>query len=195
MHTGSVLTTRLFDKSQTKKQNKFSIQLMERNFIRSSPGINIRTALFNIFLCDLFFIMDDISFASYADDNTPYTVGNDMEDVIFKLQNSAKILFQWFMDNRTKSNPDKCHFICSTNDTVNLIIDNQIIDNSICEKLLGVKSDYELRFNAQIDDICKKTGFKLNALSRIAPYMDFNKKRLVNAFFISQLLPFDLDVL
>ena len=195
MHTGSVLTTRLFDKSQTKKQNKFSIQLMERNFIRSSPGINIRTALFNIFLCDLFFIMDDISFASYADDNTPYTVGNDMEDVIFKLQNSAKILFQWFMDNQTKSNPDKCHFVCSTNDTVNLIIDNQIIDNSICEKLLGLKSDYELRFNAQIDDICKKTGFKLNALSRIAPYMNFNKKRLVNAFFISQLLPFDLDVL
>ena len=195
MHTGSVLTTRLFDKSQTKKQNKFSIQLMERNFIRSSPGINIRTALFNIFLCDLFFIMDDISFASYADDNTPYTVGNDMEDVIFKLQNSAKILFQWFMDKQTKSNPDKCHFVCSTNDTVNLIIDNQIIDNSICEKLLGLKSDYELRFNAQIDDICKKTGFKLNALSRIAPYMNFNKKRLVNAFFISQLLPFDLDVL
>ena len=195
MHTGSVLTTRLFDKSQTKKQNKFSIQLMERNFIRSSPGINIRTALFNIFLCDLFFIMDDISFASYADDSTPYTVGNDMEDVIFKLQNSAKILFQWFKDNQTKSNPDKCHFVCSTNDTVNLIIDNQIIDNSICEKLLGLKSDYELRFNAQIDDICKKTGFKLNALSRIAPYMDFNKKRLVNAFFISQLLPFDLDVL
>ena len=27
--------------------------------------------LFNIFLCDLFFIMDDIDFASYADDNTP----------------------------------------------------------------------------------------------------------------------------
>ena len=195
MHTGSVLTTRLFDKSQTKKQNKFSIQLVERNFIRSSPRINIRAALFDIFLCDLFFIMDDISFASYADDNTPYTVGNDMEDVIFKLQNSAKILFQWFMDDQTKSNPDKCHFFCSTNDTVNLIIDNQIIDNSICEKLLGLKSDYELRFNAQIDDICKKTEFKLNALSRIAPYMDFNKKRLVNAFFISQSLPFDLDVL
>ena len=35
-----------------------------------------------------------------------------------------------------KANPDKCHFICSTNDTVNLIVENQIIDNSKCEKLL-----------------------------------------------------------
>ena len=47
----------------------------------------------NIFLCDLFFIMDDNDFANYADDNTPYARGNDMECVIFKLQNSSKILF------------------------------------------------------------------------------------------------------
>ena len=30
--------------------------------------------------------MDDIDFASYADDNTPYTIGMVMEDVNFKLQ-------------------------------------------------------------------------------------------------------------
>ena len=80
--------------------------------------------------------MDDIDFASYADDNTPCTVRNDMEDVIFKLQNLSKILFQYFMDNQMKANPDKCDFICSTNDTVNLVVENQIIDNSKCEKFL-----------------------------------------------------------
>ena len=100
--------------------------------------------------------MDDIDFASYSDDN--------------KLQNLSKILFQWFMDNQMKTNRDKCHFICSTNDTVNLIVENQIIDNSECEKLLGVKFDYKLTFNAHIDDIRKKAGLKLNPLSRIAPW-------------------------
>ena len=49
--------------------------------------------LFSIFLCDLFFIMDDNYFASYADNNTPYIIGNDMEDVIFKFQNLSKTLF------------------------------------------------------------------------------------------------------
>ena len=34
--------------------------------------------------------------------------------------------------------------ICSTTDKVNLIVENQIIDNSKCEKLLGVKFDYKL---------------------------------------------------
>ena len=131
--------------------------------------------------------MDDIDFASHVDDNTPYTIGSNIETVIFKLKNSSKILFQWFMDNQMKANPDMCHFICSTNDTVNLIAENQIIDNSTCEKLLGVKFDYKLTFNALIDDICKKAGFKLNALSRIAPYMDFYVSiQLLSFIIISQ---------
>ena len=77
--------------------------------------------------------MDNIDFASYVDDNTPCTIGNNMEDVIFKLQNPLKILFQWFMDKHMKDNPDKCHFLCNTNDTVNLIVENQVIDKSKCE--------------------------------------------------------------
>ena len=35
--------------------------------------------------------MDDIDFKSYADDNTPYTIGNHMEDVAFKLQNQIQV--------------------------------------------------------------------------------------------------------
>ena len=64
-----------------------------------------------MFLCDLFFIMNDIDFASYADDNAPYTIGNSMEDVILKLRNSSTILFQWFMDNQVKANPDKYFYL------------------------------------------------------------------------------------
>ena len=41
--------------------------------------------LFNIFLFDLFFIMNDVEFASYADDNTPFFVGVDLSDIILKL--------------------------------------------------------------------------------------------------------------
>ena len=66
---------------------------MGKNFIQSFPEINFRAYLFNNFLCDLFFIKNDIDFARYADDNTPYTIGNDMEDVISKLQNSSKTAF------------------------------------------------------------------------------------------------------
>ena len=50
--------------------------------------------LFNIFLCDLFLIMENIDIASYADDNTPYTTGNSMKEVIQKLENAAKTGFK-----------------------------------------------------------------------------------------------------
>ena len=38
--------------------------------------------LFNIFLCDLFLIVENIDIAFYADGNTPYTIGNSLEEVI-----------------------------------------------------------------------------------------------------------------
>ena len=48
--------------------------------------------------------MNNVDFVSYADDNTPFFVGNDLDDVIFKLQNASKTLFQWFNDNQMKAN-------------------------------------------------------------------------------------------
>ena len=38
--------------------------------------------LFNIFLTDFFFISNEVDIASYADDNTPYVVADDINGVI-----------------------------------------------------------------------------------------------------------------
>ena len=59
--------------------------------------------------------MEKIDIASYADDNTPCTTGNSIEEVIQKLENAAKTLFQWFSDNQMKASPDKYHVLCSSN--------------------------------------------------------------------------------
>ena len=50
--------------------------------------------LFNIFLCDLFFSMNETDFASYADDNTLYVTGKSTEDVINSLENVSIKLFK-----------------------------------------------------------------------------------------------------
>ena len=59
--------------------------------------------------------MNNIEFASYADDNTLFFICKDVDDVISKLQNISKTFFQWFNFNQMKVSPDKCHFICSSN--------------------------------------------------------------------------------
>ena len=127
--------------------------------------------------------MENTEIASYADDNTPCTTENSIEEVIQKSENAAKVLIQQFSDNEKKANPGKC----SSNSEVSLTIENQKIKNCKFEKLLGIQLDSKLNFNSHIHNICQKTGQKLNAITRITPYMDFPKRRLlVNTFFHSQ---------
>ena len=93
-------------------------------------GFILGPLLFNIFLCNLFLIMENIVIASYADDNTPYTTRNSIEEVIQKLENPAQTLFQCFRDNQMKANPDKCHFLYNSNSDVSLTIETEKIKNS-----------------------------------------------------------------
>ena len=143
--------------------------------------------LFNIFLCDLFLIMNKVDFSSYADDNTSYVIVNGIKKAINSLKEASDKLSYWFANNQMKANPDKCHLLTSSSDKVSICVDNCNIKSSKCEKLLGIKIDIKLNFNTHVDEICKKAGQKLNALSRVTPYMDLSKRcLLLNAFFISQ---------
>ena len=66
-------------------------------------------------------------------------------------------------------------------------MDNCNIKRSKWEKLLGIKIDNKLNFNTHADKTRKKAGEKLNALSRVTPYMYLPKRHILsNAFFISQ---------
>ena len=135
----------------------------------------------------MFFAMKDVDFASYADDNTPYVSSDCLEAVIRMLENDSIKLFKWFSDNMTKANKDKCHLIVTSNEYVSMKLANIEIENSNCEKLLGVKTDSKLNFKEHLDGIIKKASRKINALFRIAPSMNFGKRRLfMNSFFTSQ---------
>ena len=57
----------------------------------SIPG----SLLFNIFLCDLFYITSGTDFASYADDSTPYVSADTIDQVIKKLETASVKLFKW----------------------------------------------------------------------------------------------------
>ena len=45
--------------------------------------------LLNIFMCDLCFIVNEIGFTSYADDNTPLVSGDRLDDVLDSLENAS----------------------------------------------------------------------------------------------------------
>ena len=143
--------------------------------------------LFNIFLSDLFLIVDDIDIANYADDNTIYKEHENIDDLITSLQDAAAKLFKWFSDNQMKGNTDKCHLLLSKDESSEIHIGDSIIESSTCEKLLGIKIDSKLRFDDHIQDLCNKANRKLRALARATPYMNLQKRKvLMNAFFNAQ---------
>ena len=61
----------------------------------------------------MFLFCNDVDFASYADDNTPYCMGRTPEEVTRQLKKSSISIFKWFGNNRMKANPDKCHLLLS----------------------------------------------------------------------------------
>ena len=82
-------------------------------------GSILGTLLFNVFLCDLFLIIKETSFSSYAGDNTPYATAENLDEVIKSVEKDSIKLFQWFSDNQMKANYDKCHLLVSRKITRN----------------------------------------------------------------------------
>ena len=56
-----------------------------------------------------------------------------------------------------KLNTDKCYLLLSIQEPNTLKIGDLHINNSLCEKELGITFDCQLKFNCHIKDICQKT--------------------------------------
>ena len=83
-----------------------------------------------------------------------------------------------------KANIDKTHLIMSCAEATTAMIDGLPIDSSKTEVLLGIAIDHELKFDDHVNRLCKKVSLKLNALARIALFMNVSKKRFIMKSFI-----------
>ena len=145
--------------------------------------------LFNIFLNDLFLFVSNSKLSNYADDNTLYTTGSNLNEAKEVLLNDFKVVTEWFYENYMVLNEGKCHFMCIGKNTENetLVFNDIILQNSKEEKILGVIIDNKLTFKSHIEELCKKASQKISALSRISNQLnDSEKKLLFNAVVKSQ---------
>ena len=83
-----------------------------------------------------------------------------------------------------RANSDKSHLLISCPETLKLMINDSCTESSKKELLLGIRFDNELKFDDHVNYLCKKTGQKLHALSRIAPFMNKRKRRIIMKAFI-----------
>ena len=83
---------------------------------------------FNIFICDLFYFLDDFDIANYADDTTQYCAGKSAEFVVNNLEQSSTILFQWLNNDYMKVTAGKTNLLFSGNSRATATIGNSYIE-------------------------------------------------------------------
>ena len=175
--------------TERKQRTKINNSLSTWENIKSGvpQGSILGPLLFNIYMNDIFWFTPDINIANYADDTTPYTVENNIKQLIKILEQNTEKINDWYGDNYMKSNDDKCHLLITSTEEISAKVGNHHITNSASEKLLGVTIDSKLNFNEHVSKLCKNASAKLHALARISNYMKIDKLRvLMKAFIESQ---------
>ena len=145
--------------------------------------------LFNIFINDLFFIIKETDVCNYADDTTLYSCDVSLETLMTRLEKEGNEVIKWFGQSYMKLNEGKCHLLVSGHKYEMMFanLGGTKIFESCSETILGIELDSTLKFNHHVNNIYKKAGNKLNALSRQCKILPFFKRRLLlTSFFNSQ---------
>ena len=117
--------------------------------------------LFNIFLNDIFYFINNTKIANYADDNTTYSMDENVPNLLSMLENETTALLEWFKANEMKSNEDKCHLLIINHQDENCVqLGNENIVGSSSVDLLGIKIDKNLNFNEHVSKLTKKWNQK-----------------------------------
>ena len=76
-------------------------------------GSILMPLLFNIYINDLFFILEGTNVCHYADDTELYMCDMDLGSIIRSLEHDTYLAIEWFENNYMKLNKDKCHLLVS----------------------------------------------------------------------------------
>ena len=146
--------------------------------------------LFNIFINDLLFFINEAKLANFADDNAIYAAKRDLNELLRLLKKEFEVAIKWFSDNNMIVNPKMFQAIIinrqnGSNHNGCLTINNAEIKSKESVTLLGIEINNKLNFEKHVSTICKKANNQLNAISRIdADIGQKEKEILINFLYI-----------
>ena len=141
--------------------------------------------IFNIYINDMYYNINECSLYNYADDNTLGVISKTVIEVHSKMQIEANNMMNWFNANGMNANPSKFQsMLMGDTSTLRISIDNHEIENTTEVKSLGIIFDYKLKFDSHLKEICRSAARQLNALRRLSSYLDENTRLVIYKSFI-----------
>ena len=96
----------------------------------------------------------------------------------------------WVTKNGMQANPDKFHFISLSLSPLEKQVlelrDGTTLISEAAVSVLGVTIDDNLSFNEHINVCCTKAARQLNALARVAKYLDVRSRRTIYNSFVNE---------
>ena len=84
-----------------------------------------------------------------------------------------------------KDNTRNSHLLVSGSARATANGDNNYTESEKDQVLLGITIDSNLTFENHINNICKRVSQKLNALAKVAPYINIQKRRIIMKSFVT----------
>ena len=153
-------------------------------------GSILGPVLFNFFVNDLLFPVEEYGIANYADDTTIYAHSPTQSGLNKVLTDATSKVLIWFEQNGMQANPAKFQYIVfgKDNDVQQLKLGRTHLDPSDNVKLLGVNVDSNLEFGKHIDTVCRNAAWQLRALGRLSKYLTTEARiTILKSFIVSNL--------
>ena len=130
---------------------------------------------------DIFFFADEAFLSNYTADNALYSVQRIQKNHNpnqFILKKNLACLQKWFQDIYMFLNPGKCYYMTLGSNTAKngfVLEDGTFVPCVEEHVVLGITINSHLTFCSHLKQFCKKVASKLNASTRIAPYLSHNQ--------------------
>lgn len=134
--------------------------------------------LFNIFINDLFLFGLGSEICNFADDNTIFACGNDLNEIVMYLEDDLCKLLEWFTCKGMVVNPRKFQLMflgMKKERNLRLNINGIKILAKRHVRLLGVEIDRKLKVDKHVQNLCQKVNKKTSAFSRLS--MHFSREQ------------------
>lgn len=151
-------------------------------------GTVLGPILFTIFINDIVSCMKYSEISLFADDSMIYIIGNNIQDMLVKINYDINELFEWLCDNSLSINVNKSKAIVfgsrskvadiNTN-RLDIKIDNRRLDFVSEVKYLGIKLDQSLSFHNHALYIMNKMSKKTFFLRRISKNLSIPTRLLL----------------